>query len=94
MTVVLKRSFWRKRRKKYSFWLLSFRGILSLLRKVEGNLMKRLKLMIVTIMMFTSLFIFGESRMLTLEGFAEPFVTTTIYPNPKISEQQILTDIE
>lgn len=56
--------------------------------------MKRLKLMIVTIMVFTSLFIIGESRMLTLEGFAEPFVSTTIYPNPKISEQQMLADIE
>lgn len=32
--------------------------------------------------------------MLTLEGFAEPFVSTTIYPNPKISEQQMLADIE
>ena len=56
--------------------------------------MKRLKLMIVTVMLFTSLFIIGESRMLTLEGFAEPFVSTTIYPNPKISEQQMLKDIE
>lgn len=56
--------------------------------------MKRLKLMILTVMVFTSLFIIGESRMLTLEGFAEPFVSTTIYPNPKISEQQMLADIE
>lgn len=56
--------------------------------------MKRLKLMIVTVMVFTSLFIIGESRMLTLEGFAEPFFSTTIYPNPKISEQQMLRDIE
>ncbi|KSU49938.1 hypothetical protein AS033_00805 [Exiguobacterium indicum] len=56
--------------------------------------MKRLKLMILTVMVFTSLFIIGESRMLTLEGFAEPFMSTTIYPNPKISEQQMLVDIE
>lgn len=56
--------------------------------------MKRLKLMILTVMVFTSLFIIGESRMLTLEGFAKPFVSTTIYPNPKISEQQMLADIE
>ncbi|WP_214724066.1 DUF1430 domain-containing protein [Exiguobacterium sp. s143] len=56
--------------------------------------MKRLKLMILTVMVFTSLFIIGESRMLTLEGFAESFVSTTIYPNPKISEQQMLADIE
>jgi len=56
--------------------------------------MKRLKLMILTVMVFTSLFIIGESRMLTLEGFAEPFVSTTIYPNPKSSEQQMLADIE
>ncbi|QZY86415.1 DUF1430 domain-containing protein [Exiguobacterium acetylicum] len=56
--------------------------------------MKRLKLMILTVMVFTSLFIIGESRMLTLEGFAEPFVSTTIYPNPKVSEQQMLADIE
>jgi len=59
-----------------------------------GNRMKRLKLMILTVMVFKSLFIIGESRMLTLEGFAEPFVSTTIYPNPKISEQQMLADIE
>ncbi|MFY7750395.1 MAG: DUF1430 domain-containing protein [Exiguobacterium acetylicum] len=56
--------------------------------------MKRLKLMILTVMVFTSLFIIGESRMLALEGFAESFVSTTIYPNPKISEQQMLADIE
>lgn len=56
--------------------------------------MKRLKLMIITVMVFTSLFIIGESRMLTLEGFTEPFVSTTIYPNPKTSEQQMLKDIE
>lgn len=56
--------------------------------------MKRLKLMMLTVMVFTSLFIIGESRMLTLEGFAEPFVSTTIYPNPKISDQQMLADIE
>ena len=58
-----------------------------------GNRMKRLKLMILTVMVFMSLFIIGESRMLTLEGFAEPFVSTTIYSNPKISEQQMLADI-
>ncbi len=55
--------------------------------------MKPLKVLLMTLILATSLFIIGESRMLTLEGFAEPFDTTTLYPNPKKSEKQMIADI-
>ncbi len=54
---------------------------------------KQLKVLMVTLILALSLFIIGESRMLKLEGFSDPFDTTTLYPNSKKSEKQMIADI-
>lgn len=49
--------------------------------------MRWIKLLITTLIMFVSLLVIGEGRMLSLENFYEPFDSTTIHINPRISEE-------
>ncbi|KGX88656.1 hypothetical protein N781_09665 [Pontibacillus halophilus JSM 076056 = DSM 19796] len=55
--------------------------------------MRWIKLLMTTLILFTSLLVLGEGRMLTLENFYEQFNTTTIYTNPAISEEEMIDDI-
>lgn len=55
--------------------------------------MRWIKLLMTTIVIFTSLLVLGEGRMLSLDSFYEQFDTTTIYINPEISEKEMIDDI-
>lgn len=55
--------------------------------------MKWIKISVFTLIMFISLIIMGESKMLFLDSFYSKFDSTTLYENPKFSNDDMISDI-